>query len=678
LDPRAEELALKRLRIFARICFAWGLLIIGRLLQLQVIEHEEYSHLAQQQQERNVEIRAPRGAILDRNGQPLAMSVPVDSVCINPSRLPDLRVAADLLSRVLDVDRDELLGRMALAVENKRGFLWVKRKVPHEEADRLRSYKLDWVEFRQESSRFYPKGTLAAHLLGGVDFEESGNGGVEQTFEKELKGKPGIIRTTADVRRNVFDLKVFSDPQPGATVTLTIDERIQYVAEQELAKAVASSGGSTGSLVVMDPRTGDVLALASYPAYDPNVPPKSKHEFLARANLAVSAPFEPGSVFKVITAAAALQTTRLRPESEFYCHNGAFTLFRRVIHDAHPYGTLTMADVIAKSSNIGAIKIALQVGNEKLYEYVRAFGFGKPTGLPLPGESGGVVRKLQRWIPSSIGSVAMGHEVSTTSVQLAQACSVIASGGFLMKPRLVLRTERDGLGVKQRPHPEPVPVIKPENAMKLRMMMRGVVEYGTGRHFAKLKGYSAAGKTGSAQIYDYAARAYSHRYNASFMGFAPVNNPAIVVVVTVNNTRSGTQGFGGIVAAPVFQRVATAALRLLDIPKDMPDEEPNEEEAAQDTPEADLADAELAQPPDAGEETAAEPEAEGAVVAEAILPAGPKTPNFTGKTKREVVNESMALGVRVQMAGSGVARSQQPPPGAVLRPGEYVRVVFAR
>lgn len=676
MEPRAEELALKRLRIFARICFAWGLLIIARLLQLQVLDHEHYSRIAQQQQERNVELRAPRGTILDRNGQPLAMSVPVDSVCINPQRVPNIRVAADLLSRVLDLDGDELLARMSQAAESKRGFLWIKRKITHEEADRLRSYKLDWVEYRQESSRFYPKGTLAAHVLGGVDFEESGNGGIEQSLDKDLKGKPGIMRTTADVRRNVFDLKVFSDPQPGASLRLTIDERIQYVAEQELAKAVASSGGTTGSVMALDPKTGDILALANYPTYDPNIAPKTKQEFLARANLAVSAPFEPGSVFKVITLAAALQTTRLRPESTFFCHNGAFTLFRRVIHDAHPYGTLSMADVLAKSSNIGAIQIALQVGNEKMYEYVKAFGFGKPTGLPLPGESGGIVRKLNRWIPSSIGSVAMGHEISTTSAQLAQACSVIASGGFLIKPRLVLSTQREGQEVKQAPRPEAVPILKPENAMKMRMMMRGVVDYGTGRHFAKLKGYSAAGKTGSAQIYDFATRTYSHRYNASFMGFAPVNNPAIVVVVTVNNTRTGTQGFGGIVAAPVFQKVAMAALRLLDVQKDMPEEEGESADEPSGDTEADLADSDLAQPPDVEEQPQVDPTE--ALLAGAIVPEGPKTPNFSGKTKREVVNESMALGVRVQMAGSGVVRSQQPPPGAVLRPGEYVRVVFAR
>ena len=678
MDPRAEELTLKRLRIFARACFIWALVILGRLIQLQVVDHHEYRRLALQQQERNVETRAPRGAILDRNGQPLAMSVPVDSVCINPLRIPDVGVAADILARVLDLNETELLTRMTTAVDNKRGFMWVKRKVTEQEAARLRSYKFEWVEFRTESARYYPKGSLAAHVLGGVDHEEKGNGGIEQVLDKDLRGVPGIMRTTADVRQNVFDLKVFSDPQPGAKLTLTLDERIQYVAEGELKRAVIDSDASSGSLVAMDPRTGDVLALANYPTYDPNVAPKSKQEFLSRANLAVTAPFEPGSVFKVITLATALETTKLTPDSLFFCHNGAFSLFRRVIHDAKPHGTLSMADVLAKSSNIGSIKAALAVGNENMYKYIRAFGFGQSTGLPVAGESGGILRKPSRWIPSSIGSIAMGHELSTTTVQLARACSVIANGGFLVKPRLVLESDRDG----KTPAPELTPVLKPENAMKMRVMMRGVVDlpHGTGKR-ARLKGYSAAGKTGSAQIYDYANKVYTHRYNGSFMGFAPVTNPRVVIVVTLNGTRSGSQGFGGVVAAPVFQKVATAAMRFLDVPKDLPDEFDAEDDGA--VPESDLAVADLSQPPDL--------EGEGDVLMQPVplgpapagvpvqmVATGPKAPNFHGKTKREVLTQSMAAGVRVQMAGSGVVRSQMPPPGVTLRPGEHVKVVFAR
>lgn len=679
METRATDLATQRLKIFARLCVIWGLLILGRLIQLQIVSHEEYARAAQQQQQRQVEVRAPRGAILDRNGQPLAMSVAVDSVCINPLRVPDPVIAAQILSKVLHVDENELLGKIASAIDSGRGFLWVKRKVPAEEAARLRSYHFDWVEFRAESSRYYPKSQLAAHVLGGVDHEEKGNGGIELALDKALRGTPGIMRTTADVRQAVFEREVFSDPRPGASVTLTLDERIQYVAEKELAAAVREHGAATGSIVVMNPHNGDILALANYPAYDPNIAPQSKRDFESRKNLAVTAPFEPGSVFKVFTVAAGIETRKVRPGDTFHCGNGAFTLYRRVIHDAKPHGVLSVADILAKSSNIGAIKVALLVGNEKLYEFIRAFGFGKPTGLSLPGESGGMLRPPQRWIPSSIGSIAMGHELSATSVQLAQACSVVANGGMLVKPRIVLRRQGES-GAIEAPVERLRQVIDPHTANQMRFMMRGVVEHGTGK-LARIPGYTAGGKTGSAQIYDYAARVYTHRYNGSFMGFAPANKPEIVVVVTLNGTQGGSRGFGGVVAAPVFQRVAGAALRFLAVPKD---DLTYEGETGGAEPDPDLADA-------GGEPPEAEPfpEAPAAVASvqaappgpelpPPMLPQGPKVPNFQGKTKRAVLEESSALGVRVELAGTGIARTQYPLPGAVLRPGERVRVQFAR
>jgi cell division protein FtsI (penicillin-binding protein 3) len=679
LDPRAEDVAIARIRWFARICAIWGLIIAGRLVWLQIVQHEEYSRLAQQQQERHIELRAPRGAIFDRNGEPLAMSTSVDSVCINPMRVPDPAVAADILSKVLDIDGNELLARINSAVDTKRGFLWVKRKVTSEEAAKLRSYGFEWIEFRTESTRFYPKGERAAHVLGGVDHEEKGNYGIEQALDKELRGTPGVMRTTADVRQNVFEAQVFSDPQPGTNLVLTIDERIQYIAERTLARAVREHDAGTGSLIVMDPRTGDILALANYPSYDPNIAPKSKADFGARANLAITAPFEPGSVFKTITVSAALDQKQVRPGDTFHCGNGAMKLFRRVIHDAKPHGVLTVSEIIEKSSNIGAIKVGLRVGNQKMYEYIRGFGFGQPTGLPLAGESGGMLRKPERWIASSIGSIAMGHELSTTSVQLAQACSVIANGGFLVKPRMVIQKQRHGDEPRKEPLAGRVKVIGGEAAKEMRLMMRGVVEHGTGRR-AALKGYSAGGKTGSAQIYDYAARVYTHRYNGSFMGFAPASDPRLVVVVTLNGTRTGSQGFGGVVAAPVFREVASAALQFLDVPKDTPDA-PGADDRSM--PDPDVADPGMSEPPDQEKAvlqlaSMAPAPMLGPELPPAMAPAGPKVPNLLGKTKRAVLAESTAIGVRVEMAGTGIARAQDPPAGVVLRPGERVKVQFAR
>jgi cell division protein FtsI (penicillin-binding protein 3) len=683
LDARAESLANDRLRILARLSLVWGLLILGRLGWLQIYHHDDFRRQAQQQQDRQVEIQAPRGAVYDRTGQFLAMSLPVDSVCINPLRVPDLSLAAELLAKILDLDSSELLGRMAAAVDAHRGFVWVKRKITPEESARLRSYNLEWIEFRTESRRFYPNGQLAAHVLGSVDHEEKGNAGFELSFEKELEGRPGVMRTTSDVKQRVIDLQVFTDPQPGKNITLSIDERIQYSAEKELKKAVIANSCRTGSVVVMNPMTGEIYAMAAYPTYDPNKPPQPGEDVSPRVNLAVSSPFEPGSVFKVVTLSAGLETTRIRPGTMLDCGMGRMTLFKRVIHDSHPYGGLTMAQVLEKSSNIGAIKIGLQVGEENLYEYVKRFGFGKPTGIPLPGESGGMLRKLDRWIPSSIGSIAMGHELSTTTLQLAQACSVVANGGMLVKPRLTLKRQRPGSDAEAvEDSSSPTRVIKPETAITMRQMMEGVVLRGTGSK-ARLDGYTSGGKTGSAQIYDYKARSYTHKYNASFMGFAPINNPAIVVVVTLN----GASKFGGAVAAPVFHAVAMDALRFLDVQKDLPEGGiPIDDEKI---PLDDLAIAELSVPNPPAEETESAPVALAGIApvqndssaptpAPASVPTGPKVPNFQGKTLRSVLEESSALGMRVDFVGSGIARAQEPPAGTVLPPGERVKVQFAR
>jgi len=650
------------LRIFARVCLFWGFIIVLRLIDLQIVSHDRYRKLADSQQVRNVEVKAPRGTIFDRNGEPLAMSVQVDSVVVNPLRIPDPAVAADLLSAVLDLEAKPLLEKIQQAVDNKRGFLFVKRKISEEESQKLRSYGLDWIEFRTESTRLYPKDQRAAHVIGSVNFEERGNNGVELAEDKILRGKPGVMRTQADVRQNVFDRKYFTDPEEGKNLTLTIDERIQYVAERELKKAVLKNSCKTGSIVVMNPKNGEILAMTSYPTFNPNDPPEKGEDLSSRLNLAVSAPFEPGSVFKVITVAAGLETTNITPHTIIPCGNGRMTLFKRVIHDHNSYSALSVEDVLAKSSNIGAIQIGLKVGSKRLWEYVKRFGFGSRTGVPMPGESPGMVRYWQKWHPAAIGSIAMGHEIITTTVQLARAASVVANGGMLIKPRLILNE-----GVEKLE--EPKRIIKPETAITMRRMMEHVVLTGTGKP-AQLDGYTAGGKTGSAQIFDTAAHVYTHHYNASFMGFAPVNNPAIVVVVTLNGARQ----YGGVVAAPVFREVAGATLRFLDIPRDLPDRPTGP--VKDDEPENDLSLAELSNPLD--EEELKEAAVFGPELPPEMIPVGPKVPNFHGKTKRQVMEESSALGVPVEIAGTGIARRQEPAPGSVLSPGQRIKVRFAR
>jgi cell division protein FtsI (penicillin-binding protein 3) len=679
-----HPLATKRVHVLVRVAFIWAALIVARLIQLQVIQHHKFAEMAHDQQQRVDEIKAPRGAILDRYGQRLAMSLPAESVCVDPLRVPDLSVAADVLSRVLNLDHNDLLVKLQTALDDHRGFLWVKRKISREEAKRLRDLNLEWIEFRTESQRFYPNRSLAAHVIGSVDFEEDGNGGVEQSLNDQLAGHAGEMRVTEDVQRRGFASQMESAPEPGQDVRLTIDSRIQFVAEQELAKMVALHHAKSGSLVAMDPRTGDILAMANVPTFDPNEPPKHGEAY-ARENLALSAPFEPGSVYKVITLSSALETTRLRPESIINCGNGSINLFGRVIHDHNSYASLSMADVLARSSNIGAINIGLQVGDKNLYKYIRRFGFGKKTGLPLPGESSGMVRPLRVWQKSSIGSVAMGHEIGVTTVQLAQACTVIASGGLLMKPRLRM----------DAPKVDPVRVLRPETAITMRSMMEGVVikPYGTGHRYARLLGYTSAGKTGTAQIYDTRTHQYTHAYNASFMGFAPVTNPRIVIVVTINGTE-GTVGYGGPTSAPVFREVAAAGLRVMDVPKDLPEMVPSDGSDQADENDVAIADLGSSIPPplvQVGNAVAADDRpvaSANSALDQRIFSAtressgkdlaGPRVPNFEGKTVRFVIQQAAALGIPVEFSGSGIARAQVPEPGSILPVGRWVRVQFGR
>jgi len=655
----------RRLRWLAGIVLVWGAAIFLRLVSIQVLHHREYSRLARARQEMVIEVPAPRGTIFDRTGRPMAMSVPAESVFINPLKVPNLEFAADLLARALHIGRTELYDAMVVAHENHRGFLWVKRKISYDEGQELRGMHLEWISIQKEGQRHYPNGSLAAHVLGSVDFEEKGNAGIEKSLDTDLRGKAGEIRLLTDVKRRGIESQLDADGRPGAPITLTIDERIQFVAERELAAAVAAHGAVSGSVVVMSPVTGDVLAMASYPTYDPNLPPQPGENF-ARQNHAVSVPFEPGSCFKIITLSAALETTSLTPDSPINCHGGVLSLPGRVIHDSHAgIGIIPMAMVLARSSNIGAIEIGMRVGQTHMYDYMRGFGFGQKSGIELPAESPGKVRKLSHWGKTSLASVSMGQEVSVTTLQLAQAGAAIASGGLLIRPRLVAK--KAGQAV---PAPAPVRILKPESAFTMREMMEGVVLHGTGTR-AKLAGYTVGGKTGSAQIFDFATKRYTHSYNGSFVGFAPLTNPAIVVVVTLNGTH-GEGGFGGVVAAPVFHEVAAEALRVMEVPKDLPDEMFPKPLVAGN---ADLDDS-VADAGEDGPNILEDGDEDQPAVSEDDALA--RVPDFKGKTMRAVLAEAAAKGLTVLPDGSGVARVQFPAPGAILHQGDRIRVQFSR
>jgi len=707
--------AANRLTVVAAVLLLWGLRIFIALVSIQVSQHTKYQNIARSQQEHEVNIPAPRGTIFDRNGQPLAISVPADSVSINPQQITDPKVATDLLGNILHLDKQVLFSRLMWARQSHKGFMWVKRKMDPFETERLKALNLEWATITPESQRHYPKGQTAAHVVGTVYKQEEGAAGIEKSLDTSLRGKAGAERMVMDVKRRGIDSHLDAAAQAGTPITLTIDERLQYVTERELKAGVEAKHARYGTAIVMDPNTGEILALANYPTYDPNKRPEPGESAFSRFDLGVSVPFEPGSIFKVVTLSAALETTNLTPESMIPTGGGSLKLPGRVIHESHHgFGTITMQEVLEKSSNIGAILIGQRVGREKMYEYARRFGFGQKTGLPLPAESTGMLRPLSRWGTTSLASISMGHEVSTTSAQLARLCSVIANGGMLVKPKIVLKR-----GDKVEPTEAAVRVLKPETVMKMRMMMEGVVLRGTAKSTARLDGYTSAGKTGTAQIFENGH--YTHLYNASFMGFTPVINPQLVIVVTINGT-AGDSGMGAAAAAPVFKNIATEALRMMDVPKDIPEgladvKKPSKKDVvAEDVAIAGLGSGSimeedqtvkqlLAEEAKVAEQLAAEnaeaiPVAAPPVLlaksgpglltspelAQAPIPApppapvkqGPTVPDFRGKSMRSVVEVASAEGIELQIEGSGVARAQVPMPGKPLRRGERIRIVFTR
>ena len=526
----------RRLKWLLWMLLLWVGVILWRLVSLQVFQHDDLLRLAQQQQQRLVPIPALRGPIFDRTGQPLAKTLPAESILVNPQKIPDASVAADLLSRLLGLDRAKLLNQIESAKRRSSGFMWIKRKADAAEAERLRGLKLDWVEFRPEMLRYYPHGELASHVVGSMgvadDDSESGNAGIELAFDDELAGRPGQMRVYTDVKQIAYDSVVARKPEPGASITLTIDPNLQFEAEKELDKAIESSGAKTGSIVAVNPNNGDILAMANYPRFDPNLPPGPNEPPNARSNLAISTPFEPGSVFKVVTLSAALETTKLQPDSMLPI-GGSIRVYDRVIKDEHPHGAMSMADVLAHSSNVGAIQIGLKVGDRSLYKYQRKFGFGQKTGIELPGESAGLLRRVESWNATSIAFLSIGHEISVTSLQLALAGAAIANGGMLLKPRLVLARQRPGQPAGTLPRGKAGADHRsrnrhPDAADDGR---RGAARHRQG--VREPKGLHLGRQNRHRQIFDLKANVYTHKYNASFLGFAPVANPQIVIIVTL-------------------------------------------------------------------------------------------------------------------------------------------------
>ncbi len=566
---------------------AWTGLIALRLGWLQVVRHSDFVHRAAQQQQRTFEVAPRRGMMYDRNLRELAVTVQADSIFAVPSELGDNRAsAAEILAEIVHSDpHDNFTSKqqMLARFNASKNFAWVARRLDPATAERVRELNLKGIYFQKEFKRFYPNNDLAAHVLGYVGTDDLGLGGLEQKFEDEMHGAPGRMLTAVDAKRRVLGSEE-SQPMPGENLVLSIDANIQYMAERALDAQVDKVKALHGTVVVQDPNTGQVLALAVSPRFNPN---DSKHmDASVLTDLAVSDVYEPGSTFKLVTYSAALDGAGVQPTDMVDCQNGAMTMYGRTLHDdkSDHFGVVTVQYALEHSSDVGAAKMALKLGNQKFYDYVRAFGFGDRSGIELPSETRGLLRSPKKWGATSILSMAIGQEVGVTPVQLVTMVSTIANGGVYMPPHVLLQSTDEMKGDPRlmpaafRPSnqlPTTLPdgshrVIKELTSAKMRMMMQGIVTEGTGK-LAALNGYSSAGKTGTAQKVDVVTHTYSHtKLVASFAGFAPVSSPAISIAVVIDTPTVGASKYGGAVSAPVFADVAQQVLEYLGVPHDQP------------------------------------------------------------------------------------------------------------
>jgi cell division protein FtsI (penicillin-binding protein 3) len=749
--------ALMNQRRFWLVCLfflLWALAITTRLFWLQLIRHSDYVERAQKQQQRTFEVAPRRGILYDRNMRELAMTVQVDSIYAVPNEIDDKDKAAYArtlasLTHTDPADAQTTEHEIARRLNDGHGFAWIARRVKPEVSTRIRALNLKGIYFQKEFQRFYPNSQIAAQALGYVGIDDNGLGGLEQKFDARLHGTPGRVLTAIDARRHVLG-SVEHEPDPGQNLQLTIDENIQFMAETALDHAMEKTHADNGTIVVQDVHTGQVLALAIRPTFNPNDFRHTTSKLLK--DHAVSDVYEPGSVFKLVTYSSALDANLAKPDELIDCQGGKITLAGRVIHDnqGEHYGVIPLHQALEVSSDVAAVKLALRVGPDRFYQYIRDFGFGSRTGMELPGETRGLLRPPGKWNGSSIGSLAIGQEVGVTPLQLVSMVSTIANGGTYLPPRILIpnqlnsATNAQESAAPQAPQtalaaspfkpseelPSPLPpgahrVISEMAAAQMRKMMEGVVLYGSGKP-AQLNGFSAGGKTGTAQKIDPATHLYSKTMHiASFAGIAPVNNPAIAIAVVIDNPRSGPSYYGTAVSAPVFAEVAQQVLEYLgvphdvevqqartlakkdqkvdlaeddsgadqdnmnalfaavnDLPADDPLRAPPAQANAQSSTSAPSSTADTKQESTVAHDPASSAPSQIAAKSEQKTPSqvtindGKKltVPTFIGLPVRKVIETAAAAGLDVEIVGSGTAREQAPVAGTQVPIGTKIVV----
>jgi cell division protein FtsI (penicillin-binding protein 3) len=675
------DVSFGRALFVAAIIGFWMLAVSARLVYLQVSQHDGLVNRARQQQQNALETSPHRGDLLDRQGRELARSVQTISLFVDPEGLkPDeLQCTATELAKALGEKESDLLKQLQDTQNKNKRFLWIARRLDAEQANPIVAMQLPGVQAVLEPKRFYPNGSLASHVLGFVGLDGEGLAGVEKEYNEKISGEPGQLFVEKDAIGRPYESYEIAAKQ-GHTIVLTIDQAIQYQVERALQGAVERSHAKSGSVIVLDPRSGEILAMANAPSFDPNAVAASPAE--NRRNWALQNIYEPGSTFKIVAFSAAIDKGLARPDDKIDCQMGAITVAGRVVHDHKRFGTLTLSEALAKSSNVAAIKLGLRVGDQSMYDFMTRFGFGSKTGVELAGETAGILRKVERWQPSSIGSLAMGQEVGVTPVQMASAFGALANDGVRIAPHLVREIRNSSGAVVYSAQPEQRRVVRPETAIALRGMLEGVTLNGTAKK-AQLDGYSAAGKTGTAQKIDPKTRTYSKtKFIGSFVGFAPVSNPQVVIIVVMDEPAGAYHG--GDVAAPVFREIAEQILPGMGI---MPDVEtksvPTVIAQADANPEA-AAKAREEQARTEQERKATMPTVDskdsrsGEVVYASSTNRAMLMPNLQGRSVRDVARTCAQLGLRVQAHGEGKVLRQRPSAGREVNSGEMVYIDFGR
>jgi cell division protein FtsI (penicillin-binding protein 3) len=638
------------LSVILLFCF---LFIVGRMFQLQVLKKEQLYRLAAQQQHVQIPLVQKRGTITDSKGNELAVSIEVDSVYADCKKVTDEEKTAHQLASILQIDREELKQKL----KAHRSFEWIQRKISSKEVEQIKAHPLPGLSFLKENRRFYPNSQLAAHLIGFVGLDSKGLEGIEYQYDALLNGGNHVWIASRDAlgREIAMGNVPFEKEDHYRNIVLTIDKHIQHIAETELGRGVEKWGAKGGMAIAMDPLTGKILAMASFPTFNPNQFIQSRSK--SWRNRAVSDAFEPGSLFKTFLAAAAIEEKIIQPSDSFFCENGFYTVYDRTIHDHSKHGWLTFQQIIKFSSNIGASKVGEKIGKERFYRYISAFGFGEKTRIGLPGEGKGIVHHPRYWSPVALDTISFGQGISVTGIQLVAALSAIANGGSLMKPYVVEKIVDEKGRVVQSFEPEMVrKVISEETAQKVTALLKATTEKGGTGEGAVPTGYDVAGKTGTAQKVDSLLGGYSEdRYISGFMGFAPAEDPKLVVLVVIDEPQGNN--YGGIVAAPIFKTIMEKVLSYLSVHPRGTMVVKNELES---TPAREMS----------GHPLLMEEVRVGKGVGMVVMP------DLSGLSMRNALTRMEGRGLIIKVSGNGKVVEQVPRAGVVIEKGDFCYLKF--